>query len=139
MNKIVKEYNQSGMVNNQVVTNEFVQAIKQWVQYDDAIKDANKKLKEYRDKKTKLGKGIAGYMTSNHIENYDINITGGGKVTYRTSNRMVPVNEAYVYRRLLDYFAGDEKKARYLTDFIYKERERTTSSTLSRTRPRRPN
>ena len=134
--KIVQQYNQTGNVSNQVVTQEFVQAIKQWVLYDDAIKDANNKLKVYRIKKKELGGSIQTYMKKNHIENHDINITGGGKVRYRTSNRMVPVNKEYIYKRALVFFKGDKKTSEDLVNFIFKDRERIPSNTLSRTRPR---
>jgi len=137
MNKIVQEYHQSGTINNKPITEEFVQAIKQWVAYDDAIKNANQQLKEYRTQKDVLGKNIQIYMKKNHLENIDINITGGGKVSYKTGSRMISVNEKYTYQRLVDFFKGDEVMAKKATDHIYKNRERTTTTSLSRTRPRK--
>lgn len=136
--QIVQKYQQGAMTGNNPVTNEFVSAIKQWVAYDDAIKDANDKLKQYRLKKKELGTSIQGYMKKNNIENHDINITGAGKVRYRTTTRMVPINKEYIYKRLIDFFGGNEKKALEAVTFIFSNRERVTSATLSRTRPRKP-
>lgn len=136
MNQIVKQYHQSsGNINN--ITSEFVDAIKKWVQLDDLIKDNNDKNKLYRKKKNELAKSIKVYMEKNQMQNHDINITGGGKVRYRKSTRMVPLNKDYIRNRLLTYYNGNQEKADKLTAFICDDRERVESSTLTRTRPRK--
>jgi len=137
MSKILQEYHNTGSVTNQVITDEFVKALKQWVSYDDVIKDTNNKLKELRKKKSDLGISIQNYMKKNGIENHDINITDGGKVRYKTTMKVVPVNREYVYRRLLEFFNGNAEKAKQLTDFIYNDREKITGGLLSRTRPKK--
>jgi hypothetical protein len=131
--KIIEQYKGNP---NQVVTAEFVQAIKQWVAYDDAIKEANDKLKTYRQKKKELGNSIQIYMKKNHIENHDINITEGGKVRYKSTLRVVPINKEYILKRLTDYFSGNVEKAIQIVEYIYKDREKITSNSLSRIRPR---
>lgn len=137
MSKILQEFHNTGTVNNQVITEEFIKALKQWVSYDDIIKDTNNKLKEVRKKKNELGISIQNYMKKNGIENHDINITDGGKLRYKSTAKVVPVNREYVYRRLLEYFNGNTEKAKQLTDFIYNDREKITGSILSRTRPKK--
>jgi hypothetical protein len=134
MNTALQEYQKNG---SPVITEEFVEALKQWVQYDDMIKETNTKLKAYRKKKNDLGKSIQTYMKKNHIEKNDINITGGGKVRYKTTMRLVPVNKEYVFRRLMEYFNGNKEKATQLADFIYNDREKIPSATLSRTRSKK--
>ena len=134
MNKIIQEYhNTSGAV----ITEEFVEALKQWVKYDDVIKDTNSKLKAYRKKKTELGVSIQNYMKKNNIENHDINITGGGKVRFKTTAKLVPVNRAYIYGRLLEHFNGNKEKAAALTSFIFDDREKVVGTSLSRTRTKK--
>ncbi len=135
MNKAVQEYSKGN--NGQVITTEFIEAIKQWVQYDDIIKDTNNKLKIYRKKKTELGTSIQNYMKKNNIENNDINITGGGKLRYKTTAKLIPVNREYIYKRLVEYFGGNTEKAEKLVDFIYEDREKVMGSILSRTRPKK--
>lgn len=120
-----------------VVTQEFSECVKRWIELDDAIKKRNGEIRQIKQEKTKMDTVIKQYMESNNIQQKDINISNGDKIRYRASTRTSPMNREYIYQRNLEYFGGDEKKAKECTDYIFNNRETTTTHVLARYKGRK--
>ena len=136
MYKVVKQYKEQlanpTASSSQPVSTEFVEHIKRWVELDDQIKENLDKNKTLKKEKETLSKTVMSYMSQNHIEKKDINISNGQVIRCKESQRAVPINRPYIQTRLTEYFKGDAKKAEEATAFIFENREKVVSKALSR-------
>lgn len=131
MYKIAKNVSQSSENPKAVVTQEFADAIKRWIELDDAIKLRNSEIRQIKSQKVLLDGIIKEYMEKNKIQQKDITISNGDKIRYKNSTRLSPINREYIYTRILEYL-HDENKAKDLTNYIFNNRDTTTNQILSR-------
>lgn len=80
-----------------------VSTIKEWVDCERNIKDLQRQMKEFKDKKKILNNTLIDVMKNNEIDCFDIN---GGKILHKTAKVRAPVSKEYLYKVLSDYF-GD--------------------------------
>jgi len=112
------------------ITPEFQDNVRKWVLIDNKIKSAQEAIRILRKEKDATAKTIMEFMRKNKLVEEKINITGGN-LGVAVSKRVVPINRAYIEKRLTEYFRN-EAKAKEITEFIYSDREAVESTVLRR-------
>lgn len=132
-----------------VITNAFKGALKEYIEIDNDLKDANKHLRVLRNRKKELGGQIQVHMKEFSIAklNLPLKVTPNPsqpnipvtnlkvnelKLNERVAKR--PINKALILERLTLYFKGDEQKATQLTEFICDDEARKIGVKFSLTR-----
>jgi len=132
-----------------VITNAFKGALKEYIEIDNDLKEANTHLRVLRNRKKELGGQIQIHMKEFSIQklNLPLKVTSNPsqpnepvknlkvnelKLNERVAKR--PINKALILERLTLYFKGDEKKAQQLTDFICDDEARKIGVKFSLTR-----
>lgn len=114
-----------------VITNAFKHALKEYIEIDNDLKEANSHLKVLRNRKKELGGQIQVHMREFSIDKLNLP-KNNLKLNQRVAKR--PINKALILERLTLYFKGDEKKAQQLTDFICDDEARKSVIKYSLTR-----
>jgi len=99
--------------------NKFKDLVKEWLSFDDDIRQLDKAKKELTKRKKELTDPILDFMAKNSIE--DCN-TGTGKLKYSVSNSKKPINRQYLTDKLGQYL-NNSKKAEEISVFLYDNRE----------------
>ena len=109
---------------------ELINKIKQWVTNDDSIKELQREIKSYREKKKKLTDELISIMKNNEIDCFDIN---SGKILFCQNKVKTPLNKKTLLFSLEKYFKNtpsiDSEKLR---DFILENREVKLKENLKR-------
>lgn len=107
-----------------VVTNAFKSALKEYIEIDNDLKEANTHLKEIRQRKKDLSSQIQIHMKQFSINRLQL---PGSKLSLTSKFKKKPINEKLILERLTIYFKGDEEKAKKLTKFIVDKEARQTN------------
>lgn len=115
------------------VSPDFVTDVKQYVELDNQIKEFQDIIKKIKKDKEKVEGHILHYMTSNGLDDKDINLSDG-KLRCFTSKTSSSVNKKHIENSLALFFKGDYNRAKEATEFIFSKREVTQKIKLKRTR-----
>lgn len=91
--------------------------IKEYIKLDDHISEANKNLKEYRTKRTDLGKAIQEHMIKHSVKQIDLKHNGTLNLSKRKPAKKITKKE--IMSVLIDML--DESKASEVLDELYNE------------------
>ena len=115
------------------VSPDFITDVKQYVELDNQIKEFQDIIKKIKKDKEKVEGHILHYMTSNGLDDKDINLSDG-KLRCFTSKTSSSVNKKHIENSLALFFKGDYNRAKEATEFIFSKREVTQKIKLKRTR-----
>ena len=102
--------------------------IKQWVTYDDYIKETNKKLKMIKEKRDSIEKDITNIMKQNKLTKTKFNI-GNNNITYHENNVSCALSYKFIYDSLNKHL--NQSDVDKICDLIKNERENTKKVTYS--------
>lgn len=109
----------------------FEQNIKNWVIYDDQIKDANNKLKILREKKNSLTTDIFSYANENNLTSSMIKISDG-KLKLTTIKAQMPLTYKFI-QQCLNELISDQDKVNQIVEYIKQKRESKIVDEIRRT------
>ena len=117
------------MANNS--SNELSKNIKQWIAYDDYLKQMNQKTKSIREKKDLIEEKITTTLKNNSLTNTKLK-TGNNYIIYQESNSNCSLSYKFIQDALGKYLS--EKQTTQICDILKKEREshKKTSFSLKR-------
>lgn len=99
----------------------FENQIQQWVQLDNQLKQLNEKIRDIRDKKTKLTQNITNYAKNNNLENNVLKITDG-KLKFTNVRVQEPLSYKYLERTLGEIIKNPQQ-IEMIMNHIKKSRE----------------
>lgn len=99
----------------------FENQIQQWVQLDNQLKQLNEKIRDIREKKTKLTQNITNYAKNNNLENNTIKITDG-KLRFANVRVQEPLSYKYLERTLSEIIKNPQQ-IELIMNHIKKSRE----------------
>jgi hypothetical protein len=99
----------------------FENNIKTWVLVDNEIKRINDKLKSLREQKNKLNADITSHITSNKMENSQVNI-GDGRLKFTTVKIQQPLTFTYLEDTLSEIIK-DKAHATAILNHLKNKRE----------------
>lgn len=110
------------------MSDEFIQTIKEYVEIDDNIKEAEKALKALKGRRTDLQEAIMQYMKS---QNWDVCNTSTGKLAIKKSvtKKAIPQKQM---QSILGEYMGDHQKMQEAYDFAMSKREVSEKNVLKR-------
>lgn len=127
-----KDNTEENDINQQLITEEFVEIVKNWVKIDDEIRERNNQIKELKDEKKEYETFILEFMQSNH-ENV-INISDG-KLRVNKSTTKAALKQESIQSSLFD-LTRDPNKALQMTKYILDNRPLAERVNLKRTKNR---
>ena len=128
-----EEENENGNENKEdLITEEFVEIVKNWVKIDDEIREKNNQIKELKDEKKEYETFILEFMQNNH-ENV-INISDG-KLRVNKSTSKAALKQESIQSSLFD-LTRDPNKALQMTKYILDNRPLAERVNLKRTKNR---
>jgi|UniRef100_A0A6C0EEM8 hypothetical protein len=119
--------------NEKKVSQEFVNAVKKYIEVDDILKDAREKIKKLNNDKKNNEEFILNYLKSIDEKVIDIQ---DGKLRRNISKTQSPLKKELIQKALIDII-GDSIKATSITEQIIKSRPIVERVTLKRTRNRK--
>jgi hypothetical protein len=110
---------------------QLVSNIKEWIQFDNEIKQLQKQVKARKEKQKVLTDNIMKVMKANEIDCFDLN---DGKLIYSQSKTKGTINKQHIANCLEKYFKenADENMISDLTNFILENREIKVKETIRR-------
>lgn len=108
-----------------------VNDIKEWIKYDNEIRQLQREIKSRKDIQTKLSKNILNVMKNNEIDCFDLN---DGKLVYTETKSKGSLNKKYLISCIGKYFSDIEDKeiANNLTEYILENRETKIKESIKR-------
>jgi hypothetical protein len=106
-----------------------VNAIKEWIQADNDLKEIQKAAKEYRNKKKELTEQLVVIMRDNQIDNFDVK---DGILMYKCNKVKAPLNKKHLLNTLTQFFKNDTQQAGELAKYILDTREEKVKETIQR-------
>lgn len=113
------------------MSQDFVEDIKKWVDYDNRIDAYNSKIKSLKDEKLTLTNKITTHMEANKMNNTIINITGG-KIKLTEQSISTPLSYKFLEDSLNKYFNQDPDKVGDIIDFLKQNRSTRKNVVLKR-------
>ena len=117
-------------MSNQFLKEQLQTSVKEYLELDDQIKMLSKAARERRKKKKELSEHILHLMEQHELTQMNLK---DGKLIYKKSNNLVPLNKKHIVSSLSSYFR-DEHKATELFDYLMKNRNRVEKVRLKRTK-----
>ena len=117
-------------MSNQFLKEQLHKSVKDYLELDDQIKMLSKAARERRKKKKELSEYILKLMEQHELTQMNLK---DGKLIYKKSNNLVPLNKKHIVSSLSSYFR-DEHKATELFDYLMKNRSRVEKVRLKRTK-----
>ena len=100
---------------------ELITKIKEWITYDDNIKNLQKQIKESRAEKKKLTDNLIDIMKTNEIDCFDVN---NGKLLFCKNKVKQSINKKTVLASLEEYFRNiPSVNPEKINKFIFENRE----------------
>ena len=134
--------NENELVNNEESAvdshvHSFVKSVKEYVDLDDQIKEAQKDIKLLKARKDNLSLAIMGFMQSQEWE--VCNISTGGKLMLKKSKTKGGVKKDTSNSKLVEHFKDNNEIMKHLPTImkmIFDEREVNEKDVLRRSTPR---
>ena len=111
------------------MSEEFIETIKEYVEVDDNIKEAEKSVKLLKSRRNELQEAIITYMKS---QEWDVcNTSNGNKLSIKTSTtkKAIPQKEL---QNLMGEYLGDPTKVKDAFEFAQTKRETVEKKVLKR-------
>ena len=108
---------------------ELINAIKEWINIDNEIRNINKGLRTRKDKLKKISQNLMKKMKDNEIDEFDIK---GGKLVYSQTKIKKPITKKNLVTILSKYYEGDISQAIEMNKFIMDNREEVVKETIKR-------
>lgn len=99
----------------------FESNIKEWVGYDNQIKQLNEKIKNLREKKNNLSNDIFNYVNEKEINNSIVKITDG-KLKFTNVKIQPPLTFKFI-ESCLSEIITEEDKVKQIINYIKEKRE----------------
>jgi len=119
------------------MADEFKKLIVQWEKINRRIEELGRqiqpitdRIKEEKKAADELEVKIVDYMSQNNLENSKIEI-GDIQIHIRDYKRTETMNREYLEKKCME-FLRDEKTAKKLVEYLFQERQQTSSSHLTR-------
>ena len=107
--------------------NQVVVLIKNWITYDEKIKQLQKEIANNRKEKKVLTEKLTQIMKSNNIDEFDIN---KGKLVYNKVKTKAPLSKKHLLTSLTKFYKNDNEMVEELTNFIMESREEVTKDQI---------
>jgi len=107
--------------------NQVVVLIKNWITYDEKIKQLQKEIANNRKEKKVLTEKLTHIMKSNNIDEFDIN---KGKLVYNKVKTKAPLSKKHLLTSLTQFYKNDKEMVEELTKFIMESREEVTKDQI---------
>jgi len=107
--------------------NQVVALIKNWITYDEKIKQLQKEIANNRKEKKVLTEKLTQIMKSNNIDEFDIN---KGKLVYNKVKTKAPLSKKHLLTSLNQFYKNDNEMVEELTKFIMESREEVTKEQI---------
>lgn len=107
--------------------NQVVALIKNWITYDEKIKQLQKEIANNRKEKKVLTEKLTQIMKSNNIDEFDIN---KGKLVYNKVKTKAPLSKKHLLTSLNQFYKNDNEMVEELTKFIMESREEVTKDQI---------
>ena len=120
-------------MSNQFLKEQLKSSVREYLKIDDQMTALSKALRERRKRKKELSEIILKLMETHDITHMNLK---DGKLVYKESNNLVPLNKTQLTSALALYLR-DEHKALELCDFIMKNRSRKKKARLKRTKKKK--
>ena len=108
---------------------EFIENIKKWVIYDNAIKKTSLQQTKLKEHKEHFENKIINTIQNNNMENIKLNIDNS-KVFYKENNVNQPLTNKFLEEIFLEYFKND-RETKILMEFIKRKRENNKKTTFT--------
>jgi hypothetical protein len=108
---------------------ELLQNIRDWIVYDNEIRELNKGIRERKGKQTRLSQAIMETMKQNEIDEFNV---AGGKLMYNKKTMKKPITKSTLTGILAKYYEGDMSQAITMNNYIMANREEVVKETLQR-------
>ena len=112
------------------VSNEFKDAIKQWVTLDNKRAELNQQSNKIKKDMNNIESFILTFMDANDMKDKNI-LINDGKLHYDTANSWESITKKYILEKATLYFKN-EKKAEEFVRFLYDSRSCTEKTSLKR-------
>lgn len=112
--------------------NEFIENLKKWVVYDNAIKKTSLQQSKLKEHKDHYETRIITTIQNNNMENIKLNIDNS-RIVFKENNTNQPLTNKFLEEIFLEYFKS-ERESKNLMNFIKRKREnnKKTSFALKR-------
>jgi hypothetical protein len=108
----------------------FEQQVQQWVSIDNQIRLLNDKIRDLRDKKTKLTTNLNDYAKDNNMTNSTIQISDG-KLKFASTKVQSPLTFKYLEKSLSEIIKN-ETQVKQIVEYIKTKREVKTVPEIKR-------
>ncbi len=108
---------------------ELLQNIREWIVYDNEIRELNKGVRERKAKQTRLSQAIMETMKQNEIDEFNV---AGGKLMYNKKTMKKPITKSTLTGILAKYYEGDMSQAITMNNYIMANREEVVKESLQR-------
>jgi len=105
---------------NNITKEQLINNIKDWIHYDNELKEIQKKIKVLKQNKKSLTENIVAVMKSKEVDMFDLN---DGKLIYTQNKTKTAINKKTLNTALTAYFKDDKNAIENLTNFILDNRE----------------
>jgi len=120
--------------NKKQISQEFVQAVKKYLEVDDKLREIKDKTKKLNTEKKEKQEFILNYLTS--IEESIIDVADG-KLKKTITKTQAPLKKELIHKALTD-LTGDSVKAQSMTETIINSRPTIERINLKRTKNKAP-
>jgi hypothetical protein len=130
-NPFPKQQQQSSQSQPTVISNDFIDTVKQYIEFDNQVHEGRLALKQLQDRRQATENILIQYMSANHMEDKEFSLTDG-KLRFGMSRSTAPVNKEHILQRL-QVFLKNKELAEKATDYIFADRQVTFTPKLKRT------
>ena len=109
--------------------NNLVDTVRNWVQLDNQIRFAQKKLKELRDQKKQKNEEMIRIMKENEIDNFDLK---DGQIRYKKEKKRETLTQKKLLNILLSHPQLGKNQAEQLNHFVFESRKVVENETITR-------
>ena len=120
--------------NKKQISQEFVQAVKKYLEVDDKLREIKDRTKKLNTEKKEKQEYIINYLTS--IEESIIDVADG-KLKKTITKSQAPLKKELIHKALTD-LTGDSVKAQSMTETIINSRPTVERVNLKRTKNKAP-
>lgn len=117
------------------MNSQFKQGIKQWIDIDNKVDTLNQQLKLFRQKRDTLGDQLATYIQTNELTKMAFNIDNN-RIVYRKEPKYAGLSYDFLCQCAEQYF-GDSQKANHFCQFVKGKRQKTYTTCLKKTKPKK--
>lgn len=103
--------------------------IKDYILYDNKIKELYKNISKYKNIKTKLESKIINYIKTNNIKKIQL---PKEDIKYTISQHKIPITKSVIYQQINTYFNGSKSQSDKIINFIYNNRDIVQKEMLKR-------